>query len=120
MGYDILKGVRQLDDILPIVLHHHEAWDGTGYPYGLAGDQIPQVARIVAVADAFDAMSSDRPYRKGMSDSKLDSILQEGSGTQWDAEVVEAFFDRREEVAAIASDTNGRGAVSLDPTRWVT
>ena len=61
--------------VLPVVLHHHESWDGKGYPFGLTGTNIPFLARIVAVADAYDAMSSDRPYRKGMEDEKLDAHL---------------------------------------------
>ncbi|HTU25015.1 MAG TPA: HD domain-containing phosphohydrolase, partial [Pirellulales bacterium] len=92
IGYRILAGLKQLDDVLPVVLHHHEQWDGKGYPHGLAGDQIPLMARIVAVADSFDAMTSDRPYRKGLPDERLDTIMREGAGTQWDARVVEAFF----------------------------
>ena len=70
--------------MLPVVLHHHEPWDGSGYPDGLAGEQIPLLARIVAVADAFDAMRSDRPYRQGMPDEKLDAIIRAGAGKQWD------------------------------------
>ena len=76
IGYRILKDLKQLDQVLPVVRHHHEAWDGKGYPFGLAGEEIPLFARIVAVADAFDAMSSDRPYRKGIPDEKLDAILR--------------------------------------------
>jgi len=102
LGYDILKGVRQLDKVLPIVLHHHEAWDGSGYPHGLKATETPQMARIVAVADAFDAMSSDRSYRAGMADEKVDSILRSGAGKQWDAEVINAFFDVRDEITRIA------------------
>ena len=64
--------IKQLDEVLPVVLHHHEQWDGRGYPQGLAGKEIPLLARIVAVADSFDAMASDRPYRQGMPDEKLD------------------------------------------------
>ena len=63
IGYKILSDIKQLDEVLPVVLHHHEQWDGKGYPHGLAGDEIPLLARIVAVADSFDAMGSDRPYR---------------------------------------------------------
>lgn len=102
LGYEILKGVRQLDKVLPIVLHHHESWDGSGYPHGLKGEAIPKMARIMAVADAFDAMSSNRPYRQGMPDEKLDRILHAGAGKHWDAEVVEAFFAIREEIRRIA------------------
>ncbi len=101
IGYRILRDLKQLGDVLPVVRHHHEAWNGHGYPFGLAGDEIPQMARIVAVADAFDAMSSDRPYRKGMSDQRLDEILRDGAGQQWDASVVDAFFRIREKIQKI-------------------
>jgi putative nucleotidyltransferase with HDIG domain len=102
IGYKILKDLKQLGQILPAVRHHHEAWDGSGYPHGLAGDKIPLYARVVAVADAFDAMSSDRPYRKGMPDEKLDGVFRAGAGKQWDAKVVEAFFECRDEIRRIA------------------
>ncbi len=102
IGYRILKDLKQLGQVLPAVRHHHEAWDGSGYPFGLAGEEIPLYARIVAVADAFDAMSSDRPYRKGMLDEKLDSVFKSGAGKQWDAEVITAFFAAREEIRRIA------------------
>lgn len=102
IGYRILKDIRQLDQVLPVVRHHHEAWDGSGYPFRLAGEEIPRFARIVAVADAFDAMSSDRPYRKGMPDERLDAVLRAGSGHQWDAEVIEAFFAVRDKIRQIA------------------
>jgi len=102
LGYEILKGVRQLEKVLPIVLHHHEAWDGSGYPHGLKATETPRMARIMAVADAYDAMSSDRPYRRGMPDEKLDAIFRAGAGSQWDAEVVDAFFDIRDEISRIA------------------
>jgi HD superfamily phosphohydrolase YqeK len=98
IGHKILADLHQLGDVLPVVRHHHEAWNGAGYPLGLSGEQIPLVARIVAVADAFDAMSSDRPYRKGMPDNRLDEILRQGSGTQWDPQVVDAFFRIRERI----------------------
>ena len=94
----ILSDIKQLDEVLPVVLHHHEQWDGKGYPHGLAGEEIPLLARIVAVADSFDAMGSDRPYRKGMHDEKLDAHLREGAGQQWDAEVVDAFFRARDDI----------------------
>jgi HD-GYP domain-containing protein (c-di-GMP phosphodiesterase class II) len=101
LGYQILADLKPLDKIFPVVLHHHESWNGKGYPAGLAGEDIPLLARIVAVADSFDAMSSDRPYRKGMDDEKLDGILHGGGGTQWDQRVVDAFFEAREDVRAI-------------------
>ena len=101
IGYEILRGIRQLRHVLPVVLHHHEAWDGSGYPHGLAGESIPYLARVVAVADAFDAMSSDRPYRKGMSDEKLDAVIRQGAGKQWDPRVVQAFFACRDEIRRV-------------------
>jgi putative nucleotidyltransferase with HDIG domain len=118
LGYDILRGVRQLQKILPIVLQHHEAWDGSGYPHGLKGESTPLLARITAVADAFDAMSSDRPYRNGMPDEKLDGILRNGAGKQWDPNVIDAFFACRERIRQAATDDTV-GAVPLDPLQWV-
>ena len=102
-GFHILKGVRQLDKILPIVLHHHEAWNGEGYPHGLKETETPQMARIMAVADAYDAMSSDRPYRKGMGDEQLDAIMKDGKGSQWDPEVVAAFFQIRDQIRRVSA-----------------
>ncbi|MBX7168136.1 MAG: HD-GYP domain-containing protein [Pirellulales bacterium] len=105
IGYNILVDLRKLGQILPIVRHHHEAFDGTGYPDALPAHNIPWLARIVALADAFDAMGSDRPYRKGMPETQLDSVLRSGRGKQWDPDVVDAFFRIRDEMRAIAQDT---------------
>ncbi|MEM6329116.1 MAG: HD-GYP domain-containing protein [Planctomycetota bacterium] len=116
LGYRILAGVKQLDKVLPVVLHHHEAWDGSGYPMGLVGEECPELARIVAVADSIDAMGSDRPYRKGMPAEKLDEILRAGAGRQWDARVVDAFFTAREEVRQIAATE--RASLALDVQEW--
>lgn len=118
LGYDILRGVTQLQKILPIVLHHHESWDGTGYPHGLKGEATPLVARIAAVADAFDAMSSDRPYRRGMADEQLDEVIRAGAGRQWDPNVVDAFFGCRDQIRQAAHDQL-IGAVPIDPLRWI-
>lgn len=74
-----------------VVRHHHERWDGSGYPDRIGGETIPLGARILAVADAFDAMTSDRPYRDGMPVERAVAILREGAGTQWDPDVVAAF-----------------------------
>jgi putative nucleotidyltransferase with HDIG domain len=103
IGYRILRDLRNMQHVLPIVLHHHESWDGSGYPYGLTDRNIPFLARIAAVADAYDAMASDRPYRKGMEDSKLDAIMRAGAGVQWDPAVVEAFFKAREDIRQIST-----------------
>lgn len=99
IGEEIVKGVQlteELRPILPGIKHHHERIDGFGYPDRLKGDEIPVFGRLIAVADAFDAMTSDRPYRKGMPFEKAFSILKEGRGTQWDKEFVDAFLKRME------------------------
>ena len=116
LGCRILDGVKQLDQVMPVVRHHHEAWNGAGYPAGLKGEETPLLARIVAVADSIDAMSSDRPYRKGIPDEKLDSILREGAGRQWDPKIVEAVFQVRDEIRVIGQ--SDRNPLSLDVTRW--
>ncbi|MCL6585462.1 MAG: HD-GYP domain-containing protein, partial [Anoxybacillus sp.] len=94
LGENILRQVQPIEevkDLLPGIRSHHERIDGKGYPDGLKGEQIPLFGRIIAVADAFDAMTSDRPYRKGMSVETAVSILLSGKGTQWDAEMVDHF-----------------------------
>lgn len=91
IGYSILKDLHQISSVLPGVLHHHEQYNGQGYPHGLSGENIPLIARILAVADSYDAMSTTRPYRQGMSATKVEQILTEGSNQQWDPRVVEAF-----------------------------
>jgi HD-GYP domain-containing protein (c-di-GMP phosphodiesterase class II) len=101
IGYSILADLRQIRNLLPGVLYHHERWDGTGYPDGLAGENIPLLARILAVADAYDAMSNARPYRDALPCRKVEEILLEGSGTQWDAQVVEAFMRCRQKIHTI-------------------
>lgn len=92
-GWAILHELDQLHGILPGVLYHHERIDGKGYPYQLRGNQIPLDGRILAVADSFDAMTSDRPYRKGMPLEQAVEILKDGAGTQWDATLVQLFLD---------------------------
>jgi HD-GYP domain-containing protein (c-di-GMP phosphodiesterase class II) len=82
-----------------LVRHHHERWDGTGYPDGLTGEQIPLGARILAVADAFDALTSSRPSRAALGLERVLRILEEGAGTQWDPRVVEAMVAYQREQA---------------------
>lgn len=115
VGHRILSDVKQLDQVLPVVLHHHEQWDGKGYPLGLAGEEIPYLARIVAVADAFDAMGSDRPYRKGMDDEKLDEIFRRGAGSQWDASVVNAFFEARDAIRHLIGKSSDSSSEPSSP-----
>lgn len=116
LGEQILRGVPQLDHVLPIVLHHHEAWDGSGYPGGLIGEECPKLARITAVADAIDAMGSDRPYRKGMPIERIEEILRDGAGKQWDRRVIDAYFAVREDITAISRVE--REPLDLDVGRW--
>ncbi|QWR78402.1 HD domain-containing phosphohydrolase [Candidatus Magnetomonas plexicatena] len=91
-GKQILSYIEELKDIIPGVKSHHERFDGKGYPEGLIGTDIDLIARIIAVADSFDAMTSDRPYRKGLPFEVAIDELRKCSGTQFDADVVEAFF----------------------------
>ena len=80
------------DTVLDIVLHHHERWDGSGYPFGLSGSDIPLVSRIISVIDSYDAMVSNRCYRPGLPHSEAISRLVQSSGTQFDPEVVKIFI----------------------------
>lgn len=92
MGIDILRPVKILGDMLPIIRYHHERFDGSGYPEGLSGNDIPLGARILAVADSFDAMTSDRPYHLRLSLAEAILELKNNSGTQFDPEVVKALL----------------------------
>jgi HD-GYP domain-containing protein (c-di-GMP phosphodiesterase class II) len=89
---NILKHVPRLKPIIPIIYHEHERYDGKGYVDGIKGDNIPIESRIIAVADAYEAMTSNRPYRKALSDNKAISRIKDGSGTQFDPKVVKAFL----------------------------
>jgi putative nucleotidyltransferase with HDIG domain len=106
IGVHILSQVHlpmKLQPILPGVKYHHERYDGKGYPEGLAGEAIPVFGRIMAIADAYDAMTSDRPYRKGMPVEKALAILEDGSGTQWDASFTQLFLDLKRRSVITAS-----------------
>lgn len=96
VGADILAQVQPYDamnPLLPGVRYHHERYDGKGYPEQLSGEDIPIFGRIIAVADAYDAMTSDRPYRKGMTHEKALAILEDGKGTQWDPYLTHLFVE---------------------------
>jgi HD-GYP domain-containing protein (c-di-GMP phosphodiesterase class II) len=102
IGHNILKDIPALGPALPGVLYHHEQWDGGGYPVGLAGDNIPLIARVIAIADTFDAMSSHRSYRQAMPRDEALAELTRYAGAQFDPELVPVFvklnfveFDRR-------------------------
>jgi putative nucleotidyltransferase with HDIG domain len=92
LGAELLARHGFCSEVVRIVRHHHERWDGGGYPAGLAGRQIPIGARVLAVVDGFDAMTSDRPYRAALRLNEAVYRLHDGSGTQFDPEVVEAFL----------------------------
>lgn len=92
MGYRMLEHIRFLEPALDIVLSHQERFDGSGYPRGLKGEEIPQGARVFAVVDTFDAMTSDRPYRKALSIDDACNEIKEWSGRQFDPAVAEAFL----------------------------
>jgi putative nucleotidyltransferase with HDIG domain len=92
VGASILKPVTQLAEVVPGVLHHHERFDGRGYPNGLKAEEIPLMGRIIGVADAFDAMTSDRVYRPRLSDEIAIAELKKHSGTQFDSKMVKAFI----------------------------
>jgi HD-GYP domain-containing protein (c-di-GMP phosphodiesterase class II) len=91
-GDSIIGPIRMLDRVQTLVRHHHERYDGGGYPDKLAGEAIPLGARVIAVADAFDAMTSNRPYRAALPLAEAVKEMRRGSGTQFDPDVVEAFL----------------------------
>jgi hypothetical protein len=101
IGDMILANVPQLAHLGPMVRNHHEQYDGGGYPDNLSGEAIPLSARIMAVADACDAMMSDRPYRAGMPPEQIEAVLREGAAKQWDPDVVQAWLARKDEVLAV-------------------
>src|SRR5689334_12705731 len=102
VGADILSAIDFPYPVVPIVRHHHESWDGTGYPDKLSGTQIPIGARILSVVDCFDALTSDRPYRPRLSDKEAIRILQERRGTMYDPLVVDAFIRSHESLKPLA------------------
>ena len=91
IGADIVSRLEAYRQSIDTIRHHHERWDGTGYPDGLKVERIPLGARIIAVADAFDAMTSDRVYRAALSVDEAMTELQKGRGTQFDPQIVDAF-----------------------------
>lgn len=109
LGYNTLKDISILPELATGAGAHHERPDGRGYPKGLKGDEIPRVAQIIAVADTFDAMYSDRPYRKRMNFEKAVSIIKECRGTQLTADVVDAFLRLVEQGKMRAEDDHGGG-----------
>jgi len=116
-GADIIQMIPGLADAMPIIRHHHERWDGTGYPDRLAGEKIPRLARIVAVADAFDAMTSDRPYRLGLSLDHAFAEVARQSGTHFDPKAAQAFLGIRKQIEALLQSEQSKRQLSATVER---
>jgi len=93
IGETLCAALRCADDVGPVIRYHQERWDGQGYPDGLRGEQIPLLARVMAVADGYAALTSERPYRSALSPQAAARILEEGAGSQWDPTVVRVFLE---------------------------
>jgi putative nucleotidyltransferase with HDIG domain len=115
VGADILKSINFPYPVEPMVRHHHENWNGTGYPDGLAGQQIPLGARILSVVDCYDALTSDRPYRPRYSRQHAEQVLRERRGIWYDAWVVDAFLGILDKLEREESEAQRVGAVSATP-----
>ena len=110
-GYDTLRNISLMPELATGAGSHHERPDGLGYPKGLKEGEIPRVAQIIAVADTFDAMYSNRPYRKRMNFEKAVSIIKDVSGTQLTSDVVDAFLRLVEKGSFRAPDDHGGGSI---------
>ncbi|MGE3194792.1 MAG: HD domain-containing phosphohydrolase [Microbacteriaceae bacterium] len=106
VGADILSAIDFPFPVVPIVRAHHERWDGTGYPNGLKGTDIPLGARILSVVDCYDALTSDRPYRPAMTDDQALAIIREGRGTMYDPAIVDLFAETCREIGPIATGSS--------------
>jgi HD-GYP domain-containing protein (c-di-GMP phosphodiesterase class II) len=113
-GFRILSTTIEFSEISEFVLQHHERWNGSGYPNGLKGEEIPIEARIIAVADAYDAMTTERTYKNAFSKYEAINELKRCSGTQFDPEIVEAFVNK-----VIPSNSNfGEGEINETVSKW--
>jgi HD-GYP domain-containing protein (c-di-GMP phosphodiesterase class II) len=101
-GYEIARRIEMLHPIMAAVRNHHERWDGTGYPDRMKGEEIPLAARMVAIADAYDAMATDRPYKAGLPLPECERLLRKNAGTMFDPALIELFIARK--VGAIYDD----------------
>ena len=103
IGADIIRPIQFLRELVPYIFYHHERWDGLGYPSGIKGEEIPLGSRIIAIADVYQALISDRPYRKAFSKKEALKIIKDGSGTQFDPRIVNIFLKilRREKRPAV-------------------
>jgi putative two-component system response regulator len=107
-GVEICRHLKSLQPVLPLIRHHHERWDGSGYPDGLSGDQIPLLARILQLADIYDALTSPRPYKRAFSPRQALRILEEETARGWrDSELVSQFLMLHEQVLVKLHGTDG-------------
>jgi len=113
IGADLLSSIRFPYPVVPIVRHHHEQWNGQGYPSGISGTDIPLGARILSVVDCFDALNSDRPYRPRLSVSEAFAILQERKGTMYDPLVVDQFLSAYHEMVDVANEAGEQARTLL-------
>ena len=104
IGNDILKDIHMIKNVAEGALYHHERYDGSGYPFGMAGDEIPLCARIIGIADAYDAMTSNRIYRRKLSIPKVKEEFEKGRGTQFDPELTDLFLEMLEERGDVPSE----------------
>ena len=122
VGAEILSAVEFPYPVVPIVRHHHENWDGSGYPDGLSGDSIPIGARILAVVDCYDALTSDRPYRRALSPADAIEIIEARRGREYDPLVVDAFMRSSgrssNRARPSATDAAARPRVRRSRSRW--
>jgi len=115
-GASIIAPMRFAPRVAPMIRAHHERWDGRGYPDGLAGEQIPLGARIIAVVDSWDAMMSDRPYRPRLDEDEASRRLEDGSGSQWDDQVVTVFIRLQRRRLLSAIELPGTAPALTEPT----
>jgi putative two-component system response regulator len=115
-GARMLAGVPEMEDVAAIIRHHHEHWDGSGYPEGLSGELIPLASRIILVADAYDAMTSPRPFRDAYEHEAAVQLLKEGVGSHFDPEVVHAFCG----LESLARIRSGVAEIARGEARWLT
>ncbi|HEV8060585.1 MAG TPA: HD-GYP domain-containing protein [Gemmataceae bacterium] len=121
IGDRIISNLKPFNHLRPGVRNHHERWDGKGYPDGLSGSATPLLARLLAVADSCDAMLSPRPYRAAMPITKMEAILLQGAGSQWDPTIVDHFMECRDDLYSICFEGSGETiAIAVERAALVT